>query len=97
MKSVDKKSLAYAQKKVARIKDFYRHLFLFLIINVLVLGVVWLLDWYLWYTFIFFTCVWGMSIVIQALFAYGYNPLMGKNWEQRQLEKILEEEQNQSL
>lgn len=80
MKSYTETAYYRAQKKVESIKTFYKHLFIYLLINIIMIG-VWLLIIRSYYgtianqgfknwidaNFIFFTSVWTIIIIFHGL------------------------------
>jgi len=96
-----------AQKKVAAIKAFYNHLLAYVIVNLFLFAardkltfvliskeafgdpnfMNWL-DWNFYGTPI----VWGIGLIIQAVYTFGVNPFFGKRWEERQIQKFINED-----
>jgi len=89
---------ALAKKRVRKIKRFYNHLLIYSI------GVViFLLNEYcdaplksillLYQTWFFMYC-WTFIIVVQGLKIFIIEVVLGKNWEAKQMNKIIESESN---
>ncbi len=96
-----------AQLRVQKLKRFYKHLTVYVIVNVIVvfsgLRVIDLLDtktmevdanfetWLVW-NVLSVPILWGIGLLIHGVSVF--RPTFGfiKNWEQRQLKKIMEEE-----
>lgn len=82
-----------AKEKVAAVKEFYGKVFKY-IIAILITGAInyylneWSNPWFLWVVF-------GVSIsaLIKAIKLFGYDALMGKNWEQRKIEQLMKDEE----
>ncbi|MFW0738084.1 2TM domain-containing protein [Flavobacterium sp. N502536] len=90
-------NLAY--RKVKRIKGFYSHLKVYLIVNVIIVvsnvnrdyfghsayenG---LLDWRTYSTAI----CWGIALVIHALTVFGPDLFFSSEWEQKKIQKYME-------
>jgi len=91
-----------AQKRVNEIKGFYGHLTAYIAVNAVLLlasgkihfivlsegalGNPKFLDWIDWN--IFGTpIIWGIGLLIHALFVFKASPFFGKNWEERQIQK----------
>ena len=108
MKSKNKRpSNAYdrARKRVSDIKGFYGHLAAYVIINLVVLltrakflviskealGNPEFLNWFDWNTY-GTPVVWGIALGIHALTVFVKNPILGKAWEERQINKYMKEE-----
>jgi hypothetical protein len=106
-----KTSNAYerARKRVKDIKDFYLHLVIFIVVNVIVvftngkfiftlfsketLGNHEFLNWLNWDTY-GTSIIWGIALGIHALTVFVENPFLGKKWEQKQIEKYMNENSN---
>jgi hypothetical protein len=35
---------------------------------------------------------WGFGVAVHGMEVFGYNPLLGKDWEKRKIEKYMEDE-----
>lgn len=90
-----------AKKRVARIKGFYSHLTVYIIINIFI--VIWTavifkeagrpaFQW----TMLGTPILWGIGLFIHGLSVFGGNLILGANWEQRQIRKIMDAEQKAS-
>jgi len=80
-----------AAKKVKDIKGFYVHLFWFIIINLMLLFLN--LKYspnHIW--FFYTTFGWGIGVIAHGIFVFGKNIWFSKEWENRQLERIIKEE-----
>jgi hypothetical protein len=44
--------------------------------------------------FVFPAIGWGIGLVAHGLRAYGYNPLFGKNWEERKIKEFMDKDRN---
>ncbi|WP_430412617.1 2TM domain-containing protein [Kordia sp.] len=82
-----------ARKKVEKIKGFYIHFAVYIIINIFLLTIIGLnLDegdsfWkFGHFSTAFF---WGIGIVFHALGAFGANIFFGKNWEERKIREYM--------
>ncbi|PID66241.1 MAG: XRE family transcriptional regulator [Gammaproteobacteria bacterium] len=80
----------FAYKKVREIKRFYVRLFIFavvisllFIINLITTPQTWWVQW------VFLG--WGTGLVIRGLKTFDFLPLLGIEWEKRQLEKYLKQ------
>lgn len=82
-----------AKEQVAEIKKFYTSL-LFYIIFICFLGALnyytngWSYMWFLWAAF-----GWGIGLVFQAAKAYKWTPFMNKDWEERKIKELMDEEE----
>jgi hypothetical protein len=94
-----------AKKRVEKIKGFYVHLIIYLIINTFLSGIIIfgimqeegdslgevIQNFGVYSTWVF----WGIGIFFHWLGVFGFN-VVGKNWEERKLKEILEKEERNS-
>lgn len=83
-----------AVKKVARIKAFYSHLMVYILINTfIVVKKTQNIDEgeTLWHAFKvpFF---WGIGLVFHAFRAFDRVPFLGSDWEERKIKELIEKE-----
>ncbi len=94
-----------AKKKVTLIKGFYRHLFIYLcvclsitlfkFIGTMTEGSV-VFNVFKHASLLFLWIPWGIGLLIQGMVAFDVISLMmGKGWEERKVQKILEQEKEQ--
>ncbi len=97
-----------AKKRVKEIKGFYAHLRAYILVNILILllriGIVDLIternanvdpsffDW-LDINVLITPLLWGVGLLIHGLFVFQYKFTFLKSWEDRQIKKIMEEEE----
>ncbi|OYQ43864.1 histidine kinase [Flavobacterium cyanobacteriorum] len=90
---IDKEEDSYykAQRKVEEIKDFYGHLFSYIIVNagLMILNLATYPE-YLW--FIWPAAGWGLGVAIHAVSVFGLIPFIGAEWEEKKIREILEKE-----
>lgn len=85
-----------AYKRVKKIKGFYTHLFVYVIINIMIaIGNVQRLDagesyfqWHNFYTAIF----WGIGLLAHALSVFLPNFILGSKWEERKIQEYMDKE-----
>ncbi|MES2412120.1 MAG: 2TM domain-containing protein [Bacteroidota bacterium] len=85
-----------ALKRVKRIKGFYSHLMVYVVINVMLLIVNYknldasenFLGWQVFNTAIF----WGIGLLAHAFSVFTPTMLMGKDWEERKIKELMEKE-----
>lgn len=93
-----------ARKRVNDIKGFYGHLAIYIIVNAIVLFTNGrflftiigerafedsvFADWVDWNTY-GTPILWGFALAIHGISVYGKNPILGKKWEERQIEKYM--------
>jgi uncharacterized integral membrane protein len=85
-----------ALKRVKRIKGFYSHLMVYIVINVMLLIVnyknsdanenFW--RWQMFSTALF----WGIGLLGHALSVFMPTMLIGKDWEERKIKELMEKE-----
>ncbi len=89
-------NLAY--KRVKRIKGFYTHLVIFIVINSIVLinnsfqsSNTFLWSWKNFSTALF----WGIGLLAHGLSVFGRNIFFGKNWEEKKIQELMEKEKSE--
>ncbi len=89
-----------AKKRVDNIKGFYIHLIVYLIINTFIIVKIYSEriqdneEFWEWQSF--FTAVaWGVGLAIHGLNAFGPDLFFGKNWEERKIRKLMEEDKDE--
>ncbi len=97
-----------ALKKVEIIKRFYKHLRVYIVINVLLILIrikifkffndgdlsnVQFDRWLDWNTY-GTAIIWGIALLIHWVYAFQYKFKFFQNWEDRKLKEILEKEEN---
>ena len=94
-----------AKKRVEKIKGFYVHLIVYVIINTFLSGIIIfglmnddgdslgevLQNFGVYSTWVF----WGIGVFFHWLGVFGFN-VVGKNWEERKLKELIEEEERKS-
>lgn len=111
MKSKTKPLTPYerAKKKVERIKGFYKHLIVYILVNIAlllvresvtvnilgpeILGDPDFLNWINWNVF-GTPIIWGIGLLFHGLSVYSHVSLLGSNWEARQIEKYMKEDED---
>jgi len=86
---VDQQQYQAVKNRVQKIGGFYRHLFVYLLVNAGLLVINLLTDQEMW--FIYPLLGWGIGIAAHAFsvfFADGW----GKSWEERKIRELLEKE-----
>lgn len=92
-----------AKKRIEKISKFYKHLSIYLAVNVFLSAIFIINDIEDGDTFneAFFNLgnykiamYWGIAIVIQALSTFGLPMFFSDDWEQRKLQEYLREEEN---
>ena len=85
-----------AQNKVKRIMGFYRHLMVYVIINLFLIILIAVNDWGSFGSFgTFSTAIfWGIGLAFHAVGVFGPDLVFGKNWENRMIKKYMDKENN---
>ncbi|WP_055437592.1 2TM domain-containing protein [Lacinutrix algicola] len=95
---IDQQRLDRARQRVKKIKSFYTHLLIYIVINLIVVfqnienlepGE----SYFQAHNFITFT-LWGIVIIIHALTVFLPNFVLGSNWEERKIKEIMEKDQH---
>ena len=79
-----------AKKRVEEIKGFYCNLTAYLIIIPLLAWLNYVTTNFPWV--IFPAVGWGLGVILNGMSAYGYNPILGKNWEERKIKEFMSED-----
>lgn len=87
---IEEKRYLKAKERVESIKGFYGNLLAYSI----VIPFLWWLNFrttdFIWA--IFPTLGWGIGLTIHGMEAFGYNPFLGKNWEDKKIRELMEKE-----
>ncbi|MCL6460295.1 MAG: 2TM domain-containing protein [Flavobacterium micromati] len=85
-----------AIKRVKKIKGFYSHLLVYVVINIMILIVnVQSLDKgesYLSLKNFSTALFWGIGIAAHGLSVFGPNIVLGQNWEEKKIKELMEKE-----
>ncbi|MBM1107655.1 2TM domain-containing protein [Aurantibacter crassamenti] len=116
METNQAKKLKRAQRRVGQIKKFYKHLRIFIVVNILLLVFKFkayefftekgisdegFLNWFEW-NIIGTPVIWGIGLGCHAIYVFilkskplkELRPQFLKDWEERQIEKIMREDKN---
>ncbi|REH01128.1 2TM domain-containing protein [Flavobacterium aquicola] len=86
-----------AYKKVKRIKGFYSHLKVYIIVNIIIvissynrdfIGGSGFWNWHTFSTALF----WGIGLAIHGISVFGPDLFFNNDWEQKKIQKIMEKE-----
>lgn len=88
-----------AKKKVAKIKGFYTHSIVYVIVNVLLLIVIYTGHGSVtefWNLGSFSTAIgWGIGLLVHGVSVFGKDAFFGASWEKQKMQQFLKEaEQN---
>lgn len=88
-----------AKKRVKSIKGFYVHFTVYLLVNAFIIGTSLLSGngWnQLWQWGTFNTAIfWGIGILFHAFSVFGLPFILGKDWEERKINEIMERDKKQ--
>ncbi len=87
---ISSKRYEKARERVEAIKGFYGNLTAYCIVIPFLAFINYRTTSFAW--FIFPAVGWGFGLLGHGLKAYGYNPLFGKNWEERKIKQYMEDE-----
>jgi hypothetical protein len=103
MKDSKDQKLIKAQKRVEEIKEFYKHLVTYILVN-LFLAFVWKFSFKIFGDFVIsnqftddgFThipiwFIWGIFLVADALKTFGFTSRFSRNWEERKIDEFMKE------
>jgi len=79
------------RKRVKNIREFYTHIVVYLMVNAL-LVVIWHFTGGGFPWFVFVLGGWGIGIVLHWYTVFIEEGLLGKNWEDKKVEKLMEKE-----
>ena len=78
-----------AKARVEELKGFYIHLFMYILINCGLLAINLFLSRNHWW-FYWPLLGWGIGIAAHGLTVFGLGGFLGKDWEERQIKKIMD-------
>jgi hypothetical protein len=96
--TLDEVRYQQALKRVKRIKGFYTHLLVYVVINAMVLIMQFTdketsKDFWQWQTF-GMAIFWGIGLGAHAMSVFIPTMLMGKEWEERKINQLMEKDKN---
>jgi len=96
MENFEKDKLKRAKKQVEELKGFYIHLVIYVVVNAFILVNIYLRSDNFWEWGHFVTLfAWGIGIFFHASKVFDFNPLFGKKWEEKQIQKYIEEDKKE--
>lgn len=95
---IDQQRLDRAKQRVKKIKGFYIHLLIYIVINLLFVYInIQNLEsgesYFQAHNFITLS-FWGIAIVAHGLTVFLPNFILGSNWEERKIKEIMEKEEH---
>lgn len=86
-----------AKKRVDELKALFIHTGVYLVINAFILINIGLQSENFWQWGHFFTpFFWGIGLAIHAAITFRFNPLFGKDWEERQIKKYMDKDRQEA-
>lgn len=84
--------LLQAQSKVKSIKRFYVHAIIFVFVNAFIIADCAVDDFQSLFTTDLYTTAffWGIGLAAHAMSVFGQDLLFGSNWEEKEIQKILQ-------
>jgi hypothetical protein len=80
-----------AREQVNKIKGFYANLIMYcIVIPFLIYINLTFSPQFYWFWFPMFG--WGMGLTFHAMDTYSYNPFLGRDWEDKKIKELMEEE-----
>lgn len=92
MENFDQKfSYERAKKKAKNLRSFYFNLLSYcIVIPILIIVNVTFTPEFQWFWFSMLG--WGVGVLAHAMEVFNFNPILGKNWEEKKLQQFIEEE-----
>ena len=103
MENTNENKLLKAKLRVEEIKKFYKHLTIYVLVN-LFLTFVWKFSFKIFGNFIVSNqfdvdgfehipiwLLWGLFLVLHGLKTFGYLTFFGKDWEERKIKEFMKE------
>lgn len=87
MINLDQQRYERARKRVDCIKGFYSNLFSYLFVIPILIWINYRTTSFPWA--VFPAVAWGFGLLMHGMEAYGYNPFLGRNWEQRKIRELM--------
>ncbi|UII75435.1 2TM domain-containing protein [Flagellimonas sp. HMM57] len=87
MKDFNENRYTRAKEKVDTIKSLYSSLFAYCIVIPILAYINYRTTSFLW--FVFPALGWGIGLVANWMGIYGYNPIFGRDWEERKIKEFM--------
>tara|TARA_R110002012_G_scaffold319389_2_gene539757 strand:+ start:141276 stop:141602 length:327 start_codon:yes stop_codon:yes gene_type:complete len=89
-----------AKAEVKKLKGFYSHLLVYVVINLMIVVIniqaLELGESYFQFENFFTLTFWGFGLLVHGLSVFLPNWVLGKNWEERKIKKIMEQDKYRS-
>lgn len=93
--NIEETSYQRARHRMEEMKGFYTHLGVYLVFNLGFFLINYVTDRGDWW-FIWSLIIWGIALVIHAFTVFGVGRFFGKDWEERKIRQLMDEEQRHS-
>ncbi|MEM0931287.1 MAG: 2TM domain-containing protein [Bacteroidota bacterium] len=91
MENITEYKYKKAKEKVENIKGFYSHLVIYIVV---ISGLAYLNFLTSTFAWVLFPAIgWGIGLTGHWMNAFEFNPIMGKNWEERKIKELMEKDQ----
>ena len=98
MKNLDEIKYQEALKRVKKIKGFYTHAIVYVVINLMIaiVNIQHLGEGESYFQFKNFSTAffWGIGLVAHGLSVFLPSMVMGKNWEEKKIKELMDKEKN---
>ena len=103
MKFTNQHRYALAKAKVEKLKGFYKHLIIYILVNITIMSIKIIRNMTMGESFedAFFDAssgliwmLWGIGLAIHAFSVFGLDRILGKNWEEKRIKRYMEENTN---
>lgn len=90
MENHEKKSYYNAKRRVNEIKNFYRNLVSYIIVNIFLFLINLFFSPGVWW-FLFVLAIWGIFLVLQFLRLFVFkNKVFGNDWEEKKIKEYMD-------
>ncbi len=101
MNNIEEDKLKRAKKRLEELKGFYIHLAVYVAVNAFILINIAVRSMgdsdTFWQFGTFVTPVfWGVGLLFHAMHTFRFNPILGKDWEKRQIQKYMDEDKKEA-
>ncbi len=90
MKNQDEYKYQRAKEKVKELKDFYTNLLTYCLVIPFLAYINYQTTSFIWV--VFPALGWGFGLILHWMHATGYNPFLGKNWEERTIQELMRDD-----
>lgn len=81
-----------AVERVEKLKEFYQNLASYVIVMPFLIFINFSTTDFQWFWFPLFG--WGIGVIFHGLDAYNYSFILGKNWEERKIKELMNDDKN---